>query len=147
MELFVYALTAMLAGALATVQAGVNVTLRQYLGAAESAAFVSFLVGTLALGGWVVVLGRSFQLGPALAGAPWWAWLGGCLGAYFVVSTILLAPKLGAGTMMALFVAGQMLASLTLDHFGLLGFALRPISPLRALGAALLILGVILIRK
>jgi len=146
-DLLLYAAMALLAGAMAPVQAGMNVQLRQHLGGPEAAALVSFLVGTVALAGFVLLGGKPFHLGTALQGAPLWAWLGGLLGAYFVACAVILAPKLGAGTMMALFVAGQMLASLWLDHYGLLGFAVRTLTPLRVLGAVLVVLGVILIRR
>jgi len=55
-------------------------------------------------------------------------------------------PKLGAATTISLIVVGQMLLSLTMDHFGWLGLPVQPISLLRLTGAGLLVLGVILIR-
>ena len=57
-----------------------------------------------------------------------------------------MVPRLGAATVLALIVVGQMLGSLAFDHFGLLGLAQHPVSPIRLAGAALLILGAVLIR-
>jgi transporter family-2 protein len=48
---------------------------------------------------------------------------------------------------MALLIAGQMAVSLVMDHYGLLGVAPQPISLWRILGAVLLFVGVVLIRK
>ncbi len=79
--------------------------------------------------------------------APWWVWTGGLLGAVFVVTTAALAPTLGAATLLSIAVAGQMTFALLLDHYGLVGFTVRPLSPWRIVGAALVVAGVVLIRK
>ena len=47
---------------------------------------------------------------------------------------------------MSLIIAGQMFASLFLDHFGWLGYQVHPVSGLKMLGVALLLGGVVLIR-
>jgi transporter family-2 protein len=139
-------LLAALAGALLPVQAGINAQLRLTLGNPLTATLVSFLIGSVALG--LLVLGARIplQLGPALDRAPWWHWTGGLLGAVYVALTILLAPRLGAAALIAAVVAGQMLASLALDQWALVGFAPHPLSPQRVLGAALVIGGVALVR-
>ena len=74
-------------------------------------------------------------------------WTGGALGAYFVAATIFLAPKLGATTMVALLLAGQMVASLALDHFGLLGYPIHPVSLGRIAGVVMIAGGVMLVRN
>jgi transporter family-2 protein len=78
---------------------------------------------------------------------PWWAWSGGLFGAIFIGLAILLVPQLGAATFIAMLVAGQMLASVAFDHFGLLGLAQRSVDFPRLLGVTLLIGGVVLIRR
>ena len=78
---------------------------------------------------------------------PWYAWLGGVIGAVYVVSILLLLPRLGLALSFSLIIAGQLLISLLLDHFGLLGLPVQSISAGRLLGAALLMIGVALIRK
>lgn len=62
------------------------------------------------------------------AGAPWWAWIGGVLGAYYVVINISFAYKLGAGTAVAVFVCSQLGMSVVLDLTGLVGFQKRTFS-------------------
>ena len=82
-----------------------------------------------------------------LSSFPWWVWTGGLLGAFFVVSAILLVPRFGAATYLVLNLAGQMITALILDHYGLLGFPVQRISLLRVAGAILIIAGVIMIRR
>jgi transporter family-2 protein len=139
-------LLAVVAGAVLPVQAGINAQLRTTLGNPLAATLVSFLVGTVALA--VVALGARVPLPAAdtLARAPWWHWTGGLLGAVYVAMMILLAPRLGAATLIAAVVAGQMLTSLALDHYALVGFAVHPVSLQRLVGAALVIGGVALVR-
>ncbi len=71
---------------------------------------------------------------------------GGLLGAVYVVGVIALAPRLGALLTFALVIAGQLLASLLLDHLGLL-YPRHPVNLPRLLGALLLLAGVVLIRR
>lgn len=146
MQLF-SVLLALVAGMLMPVQAGVNALLKNHLQSSEAAAFVSFAVGTLVLGVYLVLRRIPLPLGPAAHQADWWMWLGGTLGAFFVAATIFLAFRLGAGTMMGLIVAGQLFAAIILDHFGLLGFPLHPVSWQRLAGAGLLVAGAVLIRS
>jgi transporter family-2 protein len=126
-------------------QVGMNITLRGALASPMLAALISFLVGSLAL--LLFVLGSSTQWPSRaqLGTVPAWAWFGGVLGAFYVASSIVLGPRLGAAALLALIVLGQLLASLVLDHYGLLGFAQHPISLTRVLGAILLFGGVLLI--
>jgi len=142
-----FILLALVAGALMPVQAGINVELqRAALGDSALTALVSFAVGTLALAVWCLVLRIPLPAWADLAQARAWHWSGGLLGAFFVTATIFLAPRLGATTMLALLAAGQMLASLFLDNHGLLGYPLHEASPLRLAGAALIVVGVALVR-
>jgi transporter family-2 protein len=78
---------------------------------------------------------------------PLWAWSAGVFGAIFIGLGILLVPQIGAATFIALVVTGQMLASITFDHFGWLGLTQRPVDAPRLIGVALLIGGVVLIRR
>lgn len=78
---------------------------------------------------------------------PWWAWSGGLFGAIFIGLAIFLVPRLGAATFIALLVTGQMLAAVTFDHFGWMGLAQRSLDLPRVIGVALLIGGVVLIRR
>jgi transporter family-2 protein len=135
------------AGALIATQAGVNSQLTRAVGHPILAATISFIVGTaILIVGSLGVVGSWTGLSAA-AQAPWWAWTGGLLGAVFVVTMAWLAPTLGAATLLSVAIAGQMTFALVLDHFALVGFPHRSMSVGRAVGAMLLVAGVVMIRK
>ncbi len=144
MAIWSYLLFALAAGAMLPIQFGINAQLAEWLGGSVRAAFVSFVVGAAALLVAVLVASRGWP--DRAVDAPWWVWTGGFLGAFYVLGSIVTAPKLGAATLVALILAGQALASLTVDHFGLVGFQENPITPGRLVGLALVAAGVVLVR-
>lgn len=139
-------LFALLVGVSITLQSGVNSQLRTLLGNPIQAGFISFAVGTIALGIYAFSLRLDWPL-TNVTKAPWWVWTGGLLGAYVVTIIIVLAPRLGATMLIALIIAGQMATALVLDHFGLMGFPLHPIRWERFLGVVLLLSGAVLIKE
>ena len=147
MTSLVYLLLAVAAGMLMPIQAGINAKLADVTGGSIPAAFISFLVGTLVLAAVLIALRQTIPVATALPHSPWWYWVGGSLGAFFVTATVILAPRIGAGAMIALTLAGQMGASMALDHFGLLGYPHIPFDGKRLLGSILLLAGVSLIRS
>jgi transporter family-2 protein len=147
MEILVLALLGLAAGAAIPVQAGMNSAVGRALGRPEWAALVNFVVGSLALGSLILVQRTAIPPAAAWASAPRWAWGGGFLGAFFVAVTVVLTPRLGVLATLTLMLAGQLVASSLLDHHGLLGLAARAFSPTRALGVALVLAGVLLVRR
>jgi transporter family-2 protein len=147
METLLLVLLGLLAGSGIPVQASVNSALRQHLGRPEWATLVNFAAGFLAMA--VVLLVRRTPLPSAaqLSAAPWWTWTGGALGALFVFSTVVLTPRLGVATSLAVILAGQLLSALALDHTGALGLATRELTPGRLAGVALLAAGVFLVQR
>jgi transporter family-2 protein len=142
----VYLLFALAGGAMLPLQAGVNAQLAQVVGGPVRAAFVSFAVGTLALFALSVAVLKPLPSAGRLGEAPWWVWVGGLLGAFYVAASIVTAPRLGAATLVAVVVAGQAVASVVLDHFGWVGFPEHHVGPGRLLGVVLLFAGVALVR-
>jgi len=140
------ALAAVVAGASFVVQSSVNAKLRAVLDAPYSTALISYAGGTVVMTLVVLVLRERPRL-DAIGHAPWWVWTGGLWGAVYVVIIILLLHRLGAAEAIASFVLGQMVTSLLVDHFGLFGVPQRPIDAARIAGAALLVAGVVLIRR
>ena len=141
-----YLLFALAAGAMLPFQFGINAQLALWVGSPIRAAFVSFVVGTVGL---LVLTGAVRRPLPSLArlgDTPWWVWIGGLLGAFYVAGSIVAAPKLGAATLIAAIVAGQSLASILVDQFGWVGFKEHHLSPGRAAGMALVFGGVVLVR-
>ncbi len=143
----VLALLAFAAGLGLTVQVGMNAALRTQFGSAGAAALVNFLVGIAALTVFVVMMRTPVPTRAALAGAPWWAWLGGLFGAFYIAVVTVAGPKLGATVLLAVTVFGQLLAALIVDQNGWLGFPQQPVTLARVAGCALLIGGVWLVSR
>ena len=80
-----------------------------------------------------------------IAGMPWWAPLGGVVGALAVVCGLLFIGTVGAGTYAALTVTANLITSIVIDHFGWFGVTAHPITVARTIGAAALVTGVVLI--
>ena len=141
-----YILLAIAAGFCLPTQAGINAQLNLWSRSAILTATISFAVGTIGLAVYTLILRTPWPAEAGIARHPWWIWSGGLLGAFLVASTVVLAPKLGAASMISLIVAGQMLSSIVLDHFGWIGYPIHPINVFRMLGVVLLLGGVVLIR-
>jgi len=138
-------LFAFLVGAGLVIQVGLNMAVSRALGGAAMGALVNFIVGTLALIALLLFLRQPWPGREALAGVPTWAWFGGLFGAAYVALATFAGPRLGALLLLALTVAGQMVASVVVDHYGLLGFPQQPVTTLRVLGIAFLVVGVWLV--
>jgi bacterial/archaeal transporter family-2 protein len=138
---------AIAAGMMMPTQAAINNKLAGYVESPILSAFVSFAVGTIAL--FLYVLAAGIPLGNLAnaKNAPLVVWAGGILGAFFVTSAVVLVPRIGVALTFSLIIAGQMFVTLIIDHFGWFGVPEKSISPLRVFGAALIVVGVVLIRK
>lgn len=140
-------LFAILAGAMISAQGVINGRMAIHMGGPLQAALISFSVGWLALLALNLALGHSLPVRAAAETAPWWAWLGGFMGAVVVTLAATAVPRIGVATYVAAFIAGQLTAAVVYDHFGIMGQAVREITPMRLLGVILLGLGVYLIRR
>ena len=139
-------LLAFFTGAGVAAQSVINARLGFVLGGPIWAAAAQFVVGLLLL---LLAAAASRQPAPVnvdLGGSPWWVWTGGAFGATFIVVTILLTARIGATLTLASIIVGQLTAALVVDHYGLFGGTVVRLTPLRATGVALLLLGVTLIR-
>ena len=139
-------LLAVLAGAVLPVQIVLNARLGQAAGNSVMGAFVSFVVGAVALGAVVLGQGHAARELAALRTAAPGYFLGGLLGALYVAAMAALAPRLGAGLAVGLVVVGQLTVAVLLDHFGALGLPVHLVTLPRLLGLALLLAGVWLIK-
>jgi len=138
---------AVVIGSLMPIQASINAQLTRILNNPFLGAFISFCMGTLALFIMGLLQGNFFTDLKRLTLASPYHFLGGIFGALFVGSSIVLIPKLGATTLMASFVTGQLLMSLIVDHFGWFGVNVQPIGMQRTVGVMLLFTGLLLIVK
>lgn len=134
------------AGICIALQAAANSRLRQVSGEPLWATYFS-IIGTLIFStAALAILRPSLPTMESLKGSEWWNWIGGPLGALIVMSGTFLVPHLGAAKFIAFVVAGQLFASLLLDHFGLMGLPLESISPGKIGGALLVVIGVCCIK-
>ena len=136
---------AFVAGALIPVQAAANAALSKSIqDNVPFAALTLFVVAGVATAAGALLAGRQIPTGAALRAAPWWSYLGGFIVAFYVFTITFLVPRIGVGTAIALIVAGQIVAALAIDHFGLLRSLTFPLTPVRLVGAALMVVGVFL---
>ena len=142
-----FALLAIVAGMSFVLQASVNARLRTGLGSPNWAALVSYAGGTVAMAFVVLATRDPWLSAAAVQKTSWFSWTGGLWGAVYVVIIIVLLPRLGTAAVIALFVLGQMIASLAFDNFGLFGVPKHPADLPRIVGALLLVAGVVLIRR
>ena len=136
---------AALVGAFLPVQAGANGLLGRTMGDAMLATFWSLLTSTVAVGVVLLVTRPSWPQGMALSKLPAWAWCGGLLGAMYVATATVFAPRLGAAVFIVAVVAGQLVSSLVLDGRGWFGYAMRDLSLGRIVGVLLVAIGCALV--
>lgn len=146
MAVLIPILLVFIAGAMVAMQAPTNAILAKAGGSPVLAALISFIVGTAAL--LAIWIGSGNRPGTAaFSGLPWYAWIGGLYGAVFVGVAAYAAPKIGIASLITIGIAGQIAMALALDHFGALGLTREPINFGRVAGAALVMAGVVLVRR
>ena len=136
-----------LAGMLLPIQAALNTRLGRELGSPILGAMVSFIVGAVGLTCYVLLSRPAFAGVATVRTMPPHLWLGGLCGAIYVTTVTLVAPRLGVATLTGLSVAGQMAVSAVLDHWGLFGLPVHPVTPSRIAGIMLIVLGVVLLQR
>ncbi|WP_294733672.1 DMT family transporter [uncultured Pseudomonas sp.] len=139
-------LLAAFAGAVVPFQSAINASLGRGLGHPLWATLASLLVSIIVLLPVILALRLPLPNLGFITKAPLWMWSGGAFGVCFISLALILMPKLGASGFIALAMAGQIIASLMLDHFGLFGLVERQLTAPRLIGALMLIGGVALIQ-
>ena len=142
-----YILLALLIGATIPVQVAANTTLRAFLGHPFWVSVAIFALGLVLS----LLLALGVRSPPPQAAdlptVPLWAWSAAFLAILYQVGTIVAGPRLGAASLIGLIIAGQLVAALVIDHFGLLNFELHRLNWQRIVGAVCLLVGVTLIRR
>jgi bacterial/archaeal transporter family-2 protein len=136
-------LLGLLAGAAVAVQAAVNSMLTRAVGSPMHSALVSFIVGGAVCLPLSLAAARPER--SQLGAVPWWTWCGGALGACYVIVTIVLAPRIGTLALVAVTIAGQLLAAIVMEKFGLFSMPRIPLTSGRIVGAILLVAGTALV--
>ncbi len=127
-------------------QQAVNAELRTEIGSPVWAGLISYLGGSLAMLAAIMVMRETWPSPQIIARTSWMAWSGGFFGAVYIAISILLLPRLGAATVLALIVLGQMITSVGFDHFALFGLPQHPATTLRLAGVVLIVTGVGLVK-
>ncbi|MDE0520530.1 MAG: DMT family transporter [Boseongicola sp.] len=147
MQMLGFMLAAIAVGAMITVQPPMNAIISRHVGSAFVATSISILVAFLCSLLVVAVSGVGRVAPATLAAIPWWAYLGGVVGAIFVGSGVVLAPATGALAFFVCIVAGQLVGSTIVDHYGAFGMAVREISLSRLAGVILVLAGAVLVGR
>jgi transporter family-2 protein len=143
----IFPLLALCAAMVLPVQAAINAQLARGLGNPFAATAISFATGALAMGILTLLVSRELPSFAAIAKIPLWViFAGGVLGTIYVIGNILLVPKLGTAVLFAFAIAGQLLAALVIDQYGLLGLAVRELSLGRIAGVAMVLAGAVMVR-
>jgi transporter family-2 protein len=144
--MWILILLSMAGGMAIAAQALINARLKVFAGNPILAATVSFAVGLIALLPVLAVQPSGSVSGHSLGSAPWWAWIGGALGASYIVVSIYAAPRIGAAALLSAVVLGQLSFSLVADHFGFFGISAHAVNAPRLVGVVLVTAGVVLVR-
>lgn len=134
-----------LGGTAISLQAPINAALARELGGPVPAAAVSFGVGFVVLLAIALVQGQG-EAFLKLPQVPTWTLVGGCLGAWYVLTSIWGVSQLGVLTLIAALILGQMTAAMVIDATGALGVAVREVTPTRIAAAVLVMAGLVLSR-
>jgi transporter family-2 protein len=135
---------AMLAGAVIATQAPTNAALGRSIGDLR-AVVVNFLVGGIAIVVVALIIGGGLG---GISGDPVrWHYLGGLAGAGFVTVAVITVRPLGVTLQTAAIIIGQLAMAAVVDHYGLLGVQVRPLSAAHAGGLGLLAAGVAVLAK
>lgn len=138
-------LVGLIIGTWEPVQTSMNSRLKIALGSPYLSSLFSFGTGAVILGIANLAIYHTLNLFPnqLFMSQPLWFWLGGVFGAIYVTSNILLFPNLGSVQTAIMPILGQILMGLIIDNFALFGSLHRPLTFIKALGATLVILGVV----
>jgi len=146
MDKIIWIILVFLAGTFLPIQAGMNSKLAKTGGSPVYASMISFAVGVITLIVYILITSQNISL-KGLKEAPAYAWLGGILGAFYVTVIILAFPKIGPGLTFGLVVAGQLLISMIMEHFQIMGSQPHPVSIGRIMGMLLIVAGVIMMKR
>ena len=141
---FLFILLGVLCGVMIFTQTTINSQLREHAESPYASSLITLLFGTaLLLLLTIIIEGHLFPSLETLQSMEWWAYLGGALGIYVVLSAILVFPRIGGVQTVAIPIFGQMLMSLLIDYFGWFAMDKRPLSLINILGLIILVIGIV----
>lgn len=137
----IYALVMLAAGIGIPLLAALNAGLGKSLGSPVAASAVLFCVA-LAVASVALVISGDIPKLARLPLAPKPFLFGGFFVAFYVLTITFIAPKFGVGNAVFFVLIGQMISAAAIDHFGLFGAQISPLSLTRAGGLGLMAVGV-----
>ncbi|MAM11451.1 MAG: hypothetical protein CML23_13500 [Rhizobiaceae bacterium] len=139
-------IAAIITGAVVPFQAGANAALGRTLGHPLWGTLISLCVSFACIVPVILLVKVQAPTLTSLAQAPRWIWIGGVVGVVYITGALMLAPKLGAAGFIMAVIAGQMLASMVIDQWGLVVLPQKPVSWSRLAGLGLIVLGLIVMQ-
>ncbi len=140
MSTILYALYALIGGALIPVQTALNAQLAQATQSVPFAAFVSALVGSSVLAGLLATRHFGAINLTGLRSAPRWTFLGGLFGTVFILTSTTVISNLGATLTMSLVLSSQIAVGFLIDGFGWFGIPRRTLTRSRQVAGCLIFL-------
>ncbi|KAJ3071708.1 hypothetical protein HDU98_004932 [Podochytrium sp. JEL0797] len=132
-------------GIVCSLQAGFNTALA--IGY-KSSSFASLLAASTGIPICAIVFAfeqnkLKINLKEAIKKSEWWCWTGGFVSFGFILTLTYLPDRIGASTVIGTLVCTQVVSSLVVDHFGLIGLSVKKVGWIKCFGAVLLIAGVV----
>ena len=147
LDVVLWGALAVIVGALIPVQAATNAAMSRVIGSVAITSLALFAIGFVVVAAWAIVIRVPLPSLETLRRVPAYGWFGGFIVASYVISITFLAPRLGVGNAIRLVVTGQIVAAVIIDHVGAFGAVVQRLTMGRAIGAVLMIIGVILARR
>ena len=138
---------AVVVGALIPVQAATNAAMSRAIGSVAITSLALFAIGFVVVAVWAIVIREPLPSLETLRHVPAYSYFGGFIVASYVLAITFLAPRLGVGNAIRLVVTGQIAAAVIIDHLGAFGAVVQRLTLGRAIGAVLMIVGLILARR
>ena len=134
-------LLAVASGGLIALQNVLNAELGKRTGNFGSVLLLS-LISLVTLVVVLLVFPKTADLKNAPGLSEWYLYVGGVMGVAIMVTPIFLLPRIGATATLTAVVVGQMVLAIVVDHFGIFGAPINPVTPAKLFGVVLLIVGV-----
>jgi len=147
LDVVLWGALAVIVGALIPVQAATNAAMSRVIGSVAITSLALFAIGFVVVAVWAIVIRVPLPSPETLRRVPAYGWFGGFIVASYVIAITFLAPRLGVGNAIRLVVTGQIVAAVIIDHVGAFGAIVQRLTMGRAIGAVLMIIGVILARR
>ncbi len=134
------------AGVGVPILAAISAQLGARIGAPLAAGVVALSVALVVAGGIMAATGQ-FRALTQIAAQPLWLLTGGIFMAFYMLTITWVAPRFGVGNAVFCVLLGQMIAASLIDHFGLFGARITPVTPTRLIGIATMATGLVLIQR